>query len=114
MTPMAKSLTDELLNHHRLVCVEGRSIDSCVITYGDLCERAGVPQIVRSVGGYLQETAEWCRENDWPPINALAVSADSGVPGKNYDLAPGCALLSWDSDARASIDCRDYPLTVAG
>ena len=112
MTPMAKSLTEELLNHHRLVCSEDRSIDSCVITYGDLCERAGVPQIVRSVGRYLQETAEWCDENGLPPINALAVNAESRMPGESYDLAPGCARLNWDTDVRKSINCQNYPLAV--
>jgi hypothetical protein len=113
MTPVAEALTEVLLTHHAQVCrMRGNrppSIDSCVIVYGDLCERAGVPHLTRSVGNFLQEVAEWCEENGWPPLNSLAVNEQSRMPGEGYHLAPGCNLLEWPSQAEACIAFRGYP-----
>jgi hypothetical protein len=77
-----------------------------------LCAQAGYPDIVRSVGRFLQETAEWCEQNGYPPINALAVNSDSRMPGDSYELAPGCSILGWPNEARACIDFAGYPATV--
>lgn len=109
MTPIAIALTQELLEHHRHVCRPGHAIGSCVITYHDLCERAGCSEILRSVGRFLLESAEWCNANKYPPINALAVNAESRMPGDSYDAAPGCSLLSWPDEVRACIDFVGYP-----
>jgi hypothetical protein len=109
MTPIAIALTQELLDHHRHVCQPGRAIDPCLITYGDLCDRAGHSQVLRSVGRFLLETAGWCAAHKHPPINALAVNAESRMPGDSYDVAPGCNLLSWPDEVRACIDHMDYP-----
>jgi hypothetical protein len=72
MTPEATALAQSLLEHHRGVCWPRRgtnpSIDSCLVTYSMLCDRAGVPHLVRPVGTFLREVAEWCEANDWPPI----------------------------------------------
>ena len=105
-------MTEELLLHHRYVCRPGRPIRDCVIEYGVLCERAGYPEIVRSVGHYLLETARWC-SGRWPPINSLAVNRDSRMPGESYDVAPGCSLLNWPDEAQAAIDCVNYPEHVS-
>jgi hypothetical protein len=113
MSPVARAICQALLDHHRLVCrSEGGSagsIDSCLITYGDLCNRAGVPAVVRRVGHFLQEVAEWCDRSSYPPLNSLAVNQDSRMPGDNYDVAPGCSLLDWPAYARACIAFTDYP-----
>jgi hypothetical protein len=113
VTPVARALTEELLTHHRAVCHRGRPPASCVIAYRVLCERAGYPEIVRIVGRFLRETAEWCERHDWPPINALAVNGNTQMPGENYDLAPGCSILRWDDEARQCIDFAEYPESVA-
>jgi hypothetical protein len=89
------------------------AINSCIIAYGPLCELAGYPDIVRSVGRYLQETAEWCAEHGLPPLNALAVNGETRMPGESYDVAPGCSLLNWEAEVRACIDYPDYPDHVA-
>jgi len=90
MTPEAQAITQALLYHHRsLESPESRpeNPDAYTIQYGKLCERAGVPWLTRSVGQFLQETAEWCESHGWPPINSLAVN-DTGMPGGGYDIAP--------------------------
>lgn len=114
MTPEAQALTQVLLDHHRSVgppANRPENLDPYTIQYGKLCERAGVPWLTRSVGHFLQETAEWCDANGWPPINSLAVN-DTGMPGDGYDGAPGCSLLQWPEQARDSIVFDGYPRTV--
>lgn len=114
MTHIAEAIAQELLDHHRHRCIRVPSppIDACVVTYGDLCDRAGVPGVTRGVGRFLQEVAEWCHENGWPPLNSLAVNADLRHPGDSYDLAPGCSLLTWPDEVAACIGFRGYPETV--
>ena len=117
MSPIARALTDVLLEHHREVCLTHTFRppieDRCLITYGDLCERAGYPGIVQGVGRFLQEIAEWCSVNGWPPLNSLAVNKDMRVPGDSYDLAPGCSLVSWQAEVHACIVFDRYPAAVA-
>ncbi len=116
MSPVAKVLAQELLTHHAQVCRGSAGhpadVNLCLITYGDLCERAGVPHLTRAVGNFLQEVAEWCEENGWPPINSLAVNGDTRMPGDGYDLAPGCSLLEWPGQAEACIAFSGYPASL--
>lgn len=116
MTAEARALAQVLLDHHRTVCWPKRGtqadIDSCLIVYTPLCERAGMPHLTRSVGQFLREVAQWCEANGWPPINALAVNRDSRMPGDGYDGAPGCSLLKWPDEARAAIEFDGYPTAV--
>lgn len=119
MTEEARALTRELLRHHEQVCesfgvdaaenVTDRMIDQSIIPYGVFCERAGVPFLTRGVGQFLQETAEFCDQNDWPPLNALAVNVETGMPGDGYDIAPGCALIRWPEDVKRCIAFGGYP-----
>src|SRR3954469_21919580 len=113
MSPVARAICQALLDHHRQVCRPGGgdagSIDSCVIAYGELCHRAGVPAVVRKVGHFLQEVAEWCDRGAYPPLNSLAVNQDSRMPGDNYDVAPGCSLLEWPAQAQSCIAFTGYP-----
>jgi hypothetical protein len=113
MTPEAEVLARVLLDHHIQVSRgEIRSVDSCLITYGDLCERAGLPQIKPAVGKFLREIAEWCHDNGWPPLNALVVNHDTRRPGHGYDSAPGCSLDRWHEGAAACIQFAGYPEIV--
>ena len=88
------------------------SIDDCVITYGALCRQAGTPGLERGIGRFLQEVAEWCVARGYPPINSLAVNAESRIPGESYDLAPGYSIITWPLEATASIMFTNYPATA--
>jgi hypothetical protein len=117
MTPEAQKLAQALFKHHRTVCRlqsgEPPGVDLCVITYGDLCERAGLPHLKATVGKYLREIAEWCQASGWPPLNALAVNHDTGRPGRGYNCAPGCSLERWESELAACIKFADYPAVIS-
>src|SRR5260221_13743460 len=116
MTAEALALAKALLDHHaRIVQRPGgppRDVDACLIPYGTLCDRAGLPHLTRAVGSFLQEVAEWCRDKGWPPINSLAVNQDSRMPGEGYDLAPGCSLLHWPDQVKRCIAFAGYPDTI--
>jgi hypothetical protein len=107
------ALLEVLVTHHRATCRRSDRAapprETCLITYGALCQRAGVPNLTRVVGQSLLEVAQWCEERALPPINSLAVNAETRMPGENYDVAPNCSLLDWPADADACIRCRDYP-----
>ena len=113
MTPISEMIANALLDHHATVCVSHRSrppdIDQCVITYGELCLKANVPGLEHGVGRFLQEVAEWCVDHGWPPINSLAVNANSRMPGDSYELAPGCNFLTWHEEAVRCIVFTGYP-----
>lgn len=110
MRPEAIALSNQLLQHHRNVCIIGNEPHSrCVIAYGELCSDAGVSHILLSVGQYLREVAEWCAENNMPPLNSLAVNGTTRVPGDKYDAAPGCSLLNWPDEIQRCIAFRNYP-----
>jgi hypothetical protein len=104
MTPVARTLANVLLAHHRQRClplahitnqVTDDVIKASTIEYGQLCQMASVSHLTRIVGDFLFEIAEWCDKNGWPPINSLAVNAVSHIPGEGYDKAPGCDIRHW-------------------
>jgi len=111
MTAEARALARALLDYRGRVSAAGQSPDPefCIITYGDLCERAGLPHLKPTVGKYLREIAEWCHDNGWPPLNALAVNHETRRPGRGYDGAPGCRRERWEEDVIACINFADYP-----
>jgi hypothetical protein len=117
LTPEAQALAQTLLRHRKGVWRarggEELNVDACLITYGDLCDRAGVSQVKPAVGGYLREIAQWCHANGWPPLNALAVNYDTRRPGRGYDAAPGCSLAQWADQVRACVDFPGYPDAVS-
>jgi hypothetical protein len=76
--------------------------------YKKLCERAGVPDLYRPVGIFLGELATWCKEKGLPPLNSLAVNAETHIPGVGYDSADGCSYNTWWNDVVACIE-SDYP-----
>jgi hypothetical protein len=111
MRPEAEAMLRFLLQHHRHVCVaQGRTaLRDCTTTYGVMCREAGVLHLVRRTGPFLYEVAEWCLERDLPPINALVVLDDEGLPGDAYAEAPGCSLANWINEAEEVIRERRYP-----
>jgi hypothetical protein len=117
MSPEAQKLAQALLDHHRKVCRtrsgEISTTDSCLITYGALCECAGLLHLKPAAGKYLREIAQWCHDNGWPPLNALAVNHDSRTPGHGYDGAPGCSLAHWKDEATACIKFAGYPAIIS-
>lgn len=116
MNSTAEMLANALLEQQRNFCLTHALhppiIDDCVITYGDLCREAGTPGLERSIGRFLQEVAQWCDANKYPPINSLAVNAESRMPGESYDLAPGCSIVTWPQEVTAAILFQNYPHTV--
>lgn len=112
MGPEARALAQVLLDHHRAVCRsqdKRPSVNRALITYGHMCELAGLEELTRASGRFLQEVAEWCQAHGWPPLNALAVNKDSRMPGSGYDQAPGCDLLEWPGQVAACIAFDGYP-----
>lgn len=86
MKAESMALVNALLDRHRERCITGREPhDNCTISYGELCRDAQVPHILRPVGSFLQEVAEWCAEHGFPPLNSLAVNSESREPGENYE-----------------------------
>src|SRR5919108_6433122 len=112
MTPEARLLAQALLDHHRQACRSrinhDPDIDSCLISYGDLCERAGIPHLKATAGQFLREIAQRSQENGWPPLNSLAVNHDTRTPGRGYDGAPGCSLKNWRDQVNACLNFTDY------
>jgi hypothetical protein len=123
LTAEARVLARELLRWHEQICqqftvstaedVTAGMIDQSVIRYGVLCERAGVPFLTHGVGLFLGEIAEWCAENGWPPLNALAVNSETGMPGDGYDGAAGCSLLTWPDEVKRCIAFDRYPTAAS-
>ncbi len=81
------------------------------IPYGQLCARAGTPHITAIVGSFLAEIAEWCAEEGWPPLNALAVNHETRIPGEGYDGAGLglCNIVKWPSEVETCIRFNKYP-----
>jgi hypothetical protein len=79
-----------------------------LVPYKKLCERAGIPDAYRIVGEYLGELATWCKDNNLPPLNCLAVNGETLIPGIGYDSADGCSYETWWKDVQKCVDCM-YP-----
>jgi hypothetical protein len=114
MRPESRRLAKELLDHHRRTTAAKPPTGHVVaanytIPYSTLVNHAGVPHVLRIVGNFLQEVAEWCSENDWPPLNSLAVNASTGIPGEGYDLAGGYLANNWQRDVVDCIQFKGYP-----
>jgi hypothetical protein len=122
-TPYALVLARELLRHHEQACrqngvhkskeVTDETINRSVISYGTLCDRAGIPFLTQRSGRFLGEIAEWCYKNRWPPLNALAVREDTRMPGQGYEGTIGCSLLRWPDDIRKCIAFARYPASYS-
>lgn len=117
MTPIAYELGNALLERHRRLCapldiqrseeVTRKMIDDSVISYKTLCESINAGEVTHGVGKFLFELAKWCEASGVPPINSLAVSAQSKNPGTGYFLAPGGE--DWDLRVKECIAYKSYP-----
>jgi len=65
------------------------------------------------VGAFLGEVAEWCADNGYPPLNALAVN-ETGVPGVGFDGAGGFRMDNWPADVEACVRFTEYPDRMPG
>lgn len=85
-----------------------------LISYSTLCRQAGVPFMTHSAGGPLEQIAAYCEQNQWPPINALAVNQDSRYPGEGYFSAPGCSHTKegWVDDVNKVLAFEEFPHTA--
>lgn len=116
MRPEARALGNALLEHHRVITTKhppGKKVFPAkyTIRYGVICDRAKVPHVVRIVGSFLGEVAEWCAQNHYPPLNALAVN-ESGQPGEGYDGAGGFKIVNWPSEVEQCIRFTAYPIRI--
>ena len=119
MRPEARPILRVLLDRHSRICkplalsasgVTDDDVYRCTITYGALCNSAGVPWLTRAVGQFLGQIADWCRANGYPPINSLAVNAQTRVPDEGYDGAGGiCTDVGWPGKVRSAIAFTSYP-----
>lgn len=113
MSPFAFALCRALIEHQFQVSARAKElsrpsdVDRRLITYADLCKRAGRAGDERSIGPYLLEVAEWCAAQNRPPLNALVVSATMRRPSDGYSEAPGC--VNWGDDVRRVLTCESYP-----
>ena len=122
MSEEARAVANVLLVHHREVCrpvriaadeISDDLVDDCTLTYGTVCERAKMPNLNHIVGRFMGEIAQWCADNDWPPLNSLAVNAESWIPGVGYDGAGGiCEQHLWPQQVRECIKFKRYPPAV--
>lgn len=122
MSEESRAVANVLLGHHREVCrpvritaeeISNDLVDECTLTYGIVCERAKMVDLTHIVGRFMGEIAQWCADNDWPPLNSLAVNAESSIPGVGYDGAGGiCEQHLWPQQVRECIKFRKYPREV--
>ncbi len=114
---LGRALANALLRKHA-AAVEtypvGKTIarNNYLISYGDLCAVAKVPVSPLAIGPYLSEIAEWCRDEQFPPLNALAVNATTKQPGSSYNGAGGFKFASWPTDVEACVRWTKYPPSV--
>lgn len=108
-----RALYVELRNRHAEV--RRTMMDEPVLTiganYAVLIERARVPLSPKNCGRQMEHIAEWCKEHSLPPLNALAVNADSHMPGEGYDGAADdyCHIRRWPEEVEAVRQCGEYP-----
>ena len=120
MKRIATALAKALLEHHREVCqsrpgttatVTEQEIRDSVISYGDLCKKADHPCVAIGCGRHLVQVAEWCQQNNFPPLNSLAVNKRSKTPGRHYSRAKGCDVKKWREQVSECIAFKNYPAT---
>jgi hypothetical protein len=116
-TDEARVLANILLEHHRylrkdLKLTPDTLTPQHMLPYGELCARADLKYLTRTVGYFLAQVAEWCYERRFPPLNSLAVNAESREPGNGYDGAAGCSLEHWWDEVKACVACKSYPQEI--
>jgi hypothetical protein len=105
MSREAELIANELLRHQKQIKKQA------LVTYKELCKRAGVPFNRNTVGHFLFEIAGWCDKKGLPPINALAVNKQTGRPGHGFAGAPGSSDARWPQDIGRCLTSK-YPSSV--
>lgn len=113
----SRLLANELLAHHRKVTKSnppGRKIIEAnyTIPYGRLCSLAGVPHVLPVINQFLCEVAEWSSASGYPALNALAVNADTRIPGDGYDGAGGFEIVHWPAELDRCVRWTSYPVAI--
>ena len=91
---ISNKLFEKLLHHYWKAYEAGapkavsRFPKGYAISYGDLIDIAAVPIDPRNAGGYLWDIAYYCDQNGLPPLHALVVNKESGIPGDGFLTAP--------------------------
>jgi hypothetical protein len=92
-----------------------------LITYGKLIELSQVPLSPRNAGGPLFDIAGYCAANGLPPIHALVVAKETGMPGDGFFRAPGSsyaglgfdeAFQLWRKDVESCMSFDNYVRTA--
>ena len=94
MSPEARALLNVIPNHHREVVRQSREplkdIDSALISYGILCDKAGLSYLFRNVGPFLREIAERCqvfhKSPDYEAFLSLLKDAKTRHPVKIFSF----------------------------
>jgi hypothetical protein len=105
MSSDAKLIGAALVKHQRSMKKQ------VLVTYKELCKKAGVPFNRHRIGHLLFEIAQWCARNDLPPIHALAINKQTGKPGLGFQGAPGSSFGNWESDVGKCLTAK-YPSKV--
>jgi len=115
-TDEARMLANILLEHHRylrghLWLTPDTVQPKHMLPYGELCTRAGLGYLPLGLDHFLGQVAYWCQSKGLPPLNALAVNAQTKMPGDGYYAVAG-SHLNWWSNVQACIACGKYPQQV--
>ena len=81
------------------------------LPYGEHWTRAGLGYLTHGVDHFFGQVAYWCQSNGLPLLNALAVNAQTKMPGDGYYAVAG-SHLNWWSNVQACIACGKYPQQV--
>ncbi len=116
LRPESRALGQVLLDQHHRATIEhppGKNlvIKHYILPYNVLCDRANASYLTRIVGAFLGDIADWCAAEGWPPLNALAVNAETGISGEGYDTAGGglCNIVNWPTEVERCIRFKNYP-----
>jgi hypothetical protein len=106
MREIAQRLAAILVEHHK--DIRGRRTPDTItpddmLPYKQLCRRAGMEELTRTVGGFLYEIAEHCHAHGLPPLNSLAINREEKKPGHGYDGAPGCSEIEWWKEVKSCV-----------
>lgn len=113
----SRLLANALLVHHRQASTAkppARKIIEAnyTIPYGRLCSLAGVPHVLPVISQFLREVAEWSAASGYPALNALAVNAETGIPGEGYDGAGGFEIVHWPAELDRCVRFTSYPGSI--
>lgn len=84
-----------------LLCIKNHG-KKALITYGDLCEKAGNVVTPVNSAGYLGDLSALCYKNNMPLISVMVVNADTYMPGLGF------FRLYYDLTGKKVIDQEEF------